>query len=90
MPYIKQAERDVIDAAMPKVGDEIPSSVGELTYAMTKLVIDYLYFADEPLTFQRFSDVAGAMHYTQTELDRRKQFPYEDRKREENGDVYPL
>lgn len=89
MPYIPQPARDQLNSSLPQVGEWLPSNAGELTYVITRTIVDYLVNDGAPVRFQKFSDVAGALHYAQTELDRRMQFPYEDRKRQENGDVYP-
>lgn len=88
MPYIPQAARVLLDPTLPQPDDWAPENAGELTYVITRIIVNYLTFEGAP-RFQQFSDVAGALHYAQTELDRRMQFPYEDRKRQENGDVYP-
>jgi hypothetical protein len=79
MPYINPNRRRDID------GGEDPLSVGELTYLLTRTVLNYL--PPKP-RFQDFAEVLGALVATERELYRRVVGPYEDKKCEENGDVY--
>lgn len=66
---------------------ERPETVGELNYAITTLITDWL--DDEPLSYKRLNGAFGALECAKLELYRRMVAPYEDRKCEENGDVYP-
>lgn len=81
MPYIKDDRKTPIG-----MGD-LAHNVGELTYALTLDCITYLESA--PLNYQRIAEVRGALWGTMTEIDRRVGFPYEDKKIQENGDVFP-
>ncbi|HEY6567768.1 MAG TPA: hypothetical protein VI341_09655 [Actinomycetota bacterium] len=79
MPYIPKQERE--RAA------EAPATVGELTYAFTKVALDYLD-AKEEIHFSDHAEVLGALAATQAELYRRRVAPYEDTAKVRNGDVY--
>lgn len=78
MPYIVQEARDEIDAGKP------PAVPGELNYLITKAVLQYIGATP---SYARYNDVIGVLEAVKLELYRRWVGPYEDRKREENGDI---
>lgn len=77
MPYIKDEDRS-------RAMDE-PQTAGELNYAVTTLIRDYV---GQPLSYQRINDVLGALEGAKLEFYRRVVVPYENAKMAENGDVY--
>ncbi len=79
MPYIKQ-ER--YHEAMLS-----PETAGELNYAITHLLKDYIYIRGG-LSYQIINDCLGALEGAKLEFTRRIVNPYEDKKIKENGDVY--
>lgn len=79
MPYIPQDARE--DAAVE------PVTPGELNYAVTRLVAEYV--EQQGLNYAVINDVVGALEGAKLEFYRRVAAPYEDRKIEQNGDVYP-
>lgn len=79
MPYIENADR--------KRARLNPSSPGELNYALTCLVNYWIEFSG--LNYRTISEVVGALECAKLEAYRRIAAPYEDRKIEANGDVYP-
>ena len=81
MPYIKQERRDAIRAGAK------PLDAGELNFAITLLVDDYLK-AKGAIRYAHLNEVVGAMDCAKLELYRRVAVPYEDQKIGENGDVY--
>lgn len=80
MPYVAQHHRNRLDAGSP------PDSSGELNYKLTVLCIEY--FRSCGANYQAINDVVGALESAKAEFQRRIVAPYEDRKIEENGDVY--
>ncbi len=84
MPYISQARRDVIE---DQTG--VPRTAGELNYAITRLCVNYLQDPGVELSYQLINDVLGALEGAKLEFYRRVAVPYEDKKIEDNGDVYP-
>jgi hypothetical protein len=78
MPYIKIGER--------KAAREHPSGAGELNFAITVLLIKYAYA--KGLSYQTINDISGACTEALAEFRRRVVVPYEDKKIQENGDVY--
>ena len=86
MPYIPQEYR----AELNDPSEFVPTTPGELNYAITRLLTEYLTDqGDHVPTYDRFNEVIGALECAKLELYRRMVAPYEDRKRFENGDVYP-
>jgi hypothetical protein len=81
MPYITQEARSLLD----KGGK--PSTAGELNYAITRLVDDYLIFKGG-IRYSHLNEVIGALECLKLELYRRVAAPYEDQKMNEGGDVY--
>ena len=68
-----------------------PQTAGGLNYCFTTLCIRYLcirYLHKFGEKYQTYNDIMGALEGCKLELYRRKIAPYEDKKIEENGDVY--
>jgi hypothetical protein len=88
MPYIRQKDRDHIDAKLEKLVVVTP---GELNYAVTRLVLNYLKTQEQcagKLGYQDINDALGALEGAKLEFYRRYAARYEDCKKAENGDVY--
>jgi hypothetical protein len=79
MPYITKERRTHLVA-------EQPETVGELNYALTKVMLGYV--ARKGLSYSALNDCLGAVEGAKLELYRRLAVPYEDGKILENGDVY--
>lgn len=81
MPYIEQSRRFIW--ASPPARAE---STGELNYIFTQIINQYrLWHGD---SYSTFNDILGALEGAKLEFYRRVVVPYEEKKREENGDVY--
>ena len=80
MPYITKIKRESIQNGNPIF------SAGELNYVFTKAIIDYI--GQDKLSYQLINDVLGALEGAKLEFYRRVVVPYEQKKLEENGDVY--
>lgn len=79
MPYIKQNRRN--SSICPN-----PINVGEINYQITKILNTYLQ--DSGVSYQTINDIIGALEGAKLEFYRRIVVPYEDKKIQENGDVY--
>jgi len=82
MPYIDQDARDRL------IAGALPDTEGELNYALTMLVLDYV--KRHGASYSTYNAVIGVLQCAQYELYRRRIAEYEDGKREINGDVYHL
>jgi hypothetical protein len=78
MPYIKDDRR--------ARARNYPASAGELNFAITSLLKEYI--ERETLSYQVINDIVGALEGAKAEFYRRVAVPYENAKMAENGDVY--
>lgn len=79
MPYIKQEDRD-------RVLTGVIENVGELNFFLS--VASQSYLLGRGLSYQSINDVIGAFEAAKQEFYRRVAVPYEDMKKNENGDVF--
>lgn len=89
MPYIEQGRRSAIVWAGLYGGVDAAhvASEGELNFAITYLINTYV--EREGKSYKTFNAIIGALECAKLEMYARRIRPYEDRKKEENGDVYP-
>lgn len=85
MPYIENSDKEKFEPELVKVAESIETA-GEMNYVITMLVRNYI--ERKGLCYQTLNDAIGALEGCKFELYRRVLAPYEDRKIEENGDVY--
>lgn len=64
-------------------------NTGELNYKITKLINDYIT-RQGGVKYQLINDVVGVLECAKLELYRRIAAPYEDKKKQENGEVYTI
>ncbi len=81
MPYIDKYDRALVENTANG-----PRNPGELNYAITMLLINYIVYKGKSYTFM--NDCLGALEGAKLEFYRRAVAPYEDAKIKENGDVY--
>jgi len=80
MPYITPKDRFRLAET------KTPITAGELNYTLTEAITNYA--AESALSYQRINDIIGALEGAKLEFYRRVAVPYEEKKKEENGDVY--
>jgi hypothetical protein len=78
MPYIPQKDRE---QAMFS-----PQTPGDLNYSFTEQI--NVYLANKGTSYQTINDIIGALEGAKLEFYARVVRPYEDKKIQENGDVY--
>lgn len=88
MPYIKQKDRDRYNYYIDLIGNELihlpqEAMAGHINYIITKLLQRTV-----PVRYNDYNTLIGLLECTKLELYRRKIAPYEDKKIEQNGDVY--
>lgn len=89
MPYINQEDRDKFKPGITYLLGTIHNqgiSNGELNYLMT--ILAKAYIDKHGTSYNTLSDVIKAFECAKLEFYIRKVRPYEDKKIEENGDVY--
>ena len=80
MPYIPGERRfEAVDK---------PEGAGELNFAITHLVDDYIARHPSGLRYHVLNEAMGALECAKLELYRRIAAPYEDKAIVKNGDVY--
>lgn len=79
MPYIAQKQRKELDAGC------IPANAGELNYALHLLLEKYMSTKTE--SYQNYNDIIGVLSAVGQEIYRRKISPFEDLKKNQNGDI---
>jgi len=82
MPYIK----DDNNRRLELDNEALAVNCGELNYKITRLFQQYLGVKGE--SYQTYNDIVGAGNCAIMELERRKIGNYEDKKINENGDVW--
>jgi hypothetical protein len=80
MPYVTDMSRRLVDRG------DIPAGPGELNYQLSQAIDQYLVARN--VSYRTLNDVIGVLECLKLELYRRIAAPYEDRKIEENGDVF--
>lgn len=79
MPYITQIARALIDAGCD------PHFPGDLNYKISKILLAYL--GGSP-NYAAFNEVMGVLACVSQEIYRRMIAPYENKKANENGDIF--
>lgn len=91
MPYITQDKRDILDAAILNLVNQIQNASpnndgreGNLNYTITSILLS-LY--GDP-SYAKINNMIGVLECAKLELYRRYAAIYEDQKITQNGDVY--
>ena len=79
MPYIPEADR--------RRATTEPATPGELNYAITTLLVQYMQH--RAVTYTNVAEALAACTEAAAEFRRRVLGPLENRKMSENGDVFP-
>ena len=82
MPYIEQHDREYLQP----YSEFNPVEPGQLNYQITCVIRTYIQA--NGLTYRCINDVLGALEGAKLEFYRRVAALYEERKMQENGDVY--
>ena len=81
-PYIPQEERRAMDNGLS------PHSAGQLNYSISDMIRKYMYREFQTPGYDTFNEVMGVLSCVQQELYRKVIAEYEDKRCEENGDVF--
>ena len=82
MPYIQKRKK--FDIAIEELFRTI-NTAGELNYVITRLIDN---FAGSNCSYEKLNTALGVLSAVDFEFKRRVVAPYENKKCEENGDVY--
>ena len=89
MPYIKQEDRDFVDETLDELIRKMPAMKSDLdvdgmaNYVIIR-ILDKLYGN----RYFELNRAMGVLACAQAEFYRRRAVPYEDKKIEQNGDVF--
>lgn len=87
MPYIDQDQRAVIDQDIDELLQHVSGcTVGELNYLITRILSQWVF--ENNTNYSNINSVIGVLECAKLEFYRRLAAPYEDKKIEQNGDVY--
>lgn len=90
MPYIPKSRRDTVITTSAPVTSIVLLDVripGDLNYVFTEVICTYIRQCGG-VSYPVINDVLGALEGCKLEFYRRIATPYEDQKKEQNGDVY--
>lgn len=87
MPYITEEDRN--DVVPYESGYRNVNTPGRLNFVITSEIDEYLQ-CKGVINYTNINEVVGVLECAKLELYRRIAGPYEDKKREENGDVYTI
>jgi len=88
MPYIEKQSREYWDVKMKPLVDAVHKDVegGKINYIITKILLKWIM---KNTRYASICKVVGTCQCVMMEFYARLGRPYEDKKREQNGDVYP-
>jgi len=86
MPYIDKKQREEIRLSDGYFDAKMLRSPGDLNYIFTEIA--KVYIDRYGTSYRTYNDIVGALELCKLEFNRRLVAPYEDKKIEENGDVY--
>lgn len=84
MPYIDEKIRKIIEVQQI----DLHITPGILNYKITKMLLEYV--ESMGLSYETINSVMGILSCVSQEFYRRVAVPYEEKKMEENGDVFIL
>jgi hypothetical protein len=85
MPYITPTRRDMIRRQVRELLEEVENlQSGDITYLFTEILLQWL---GDSAKYDDYAQAVGILETAKLELYRRKIAPYEDIKKEENGDI---
>lgn len=85
MPYIKPEERRKFEYAAAVLAQQIETP-GQLNFVITTILVHY--WNRVGIAYDKLNEVIGVLECAKMEAYRRLIGPYEDKKIDENGDVY--
>ena len=89
MPYIKKEDRITLDYSIEALAISISTYdgiAGRFNYSISRMID--IILGQRGLNYANVNEIVGALECIKLELYRRIASPYEDKKIEENGDVY--
>lgn len=96
MPYISRENRNKFDYIRDPINEDFYfkmytelRTTGELNYVITD-ILDSQLIVRGGVNYQNINEMIGVLECVKLELYRRVAAPYEDKKMQENGDVFTV
>ena len=89
MPYIEKKDRLTLDYSIESLAIRISTYdeiAGRFNYSISRMID--IILGQRGLNYANVNEIVGALECIKLELYRRIASPYEDKKIEENGDVF--
>ena len=83
MTYIKKSQRYDLDKTISNISK---LDVGKLNYLVTRLMLKYI--SENGESYKHYNDIIGVLECAKMELYRRRISAYENKKMNENLDMY--
>jgi len=83
MPYIEAKKRAKLN---PRFGERFPCEAGELNWVLAEIIDRYIGM--HSMDYERINEVIGVLECLKLEVYRRIAAPYEDNKKNINGEVF--
>lgn len=90
MPYISRSRRTELNEQMKNLLDNVDKlNEGELNYIISNLLLNYIQTLPDGINYKNCNSMMGILECAKFELYRKLISPYEDKKINENGPLYP-
>ena len=85
MPYINEYQRKILRKRLQELWSLPPLPTGEMNYIISKFILHQVGFE---VNYENYNRMVGLLECCKLELYRRRISDYEDKRRDENGDLY--
>lgn len=86
MPYLRESDKQYFEKLVTALKKCAIANGGELNYLFTEIINQY--HVTNTKRYESMNTVIGALESCKTEYQRRVVNPYEDKKIQDNGEVY--
>ncbi|MDD5016321.1 MAG: hypothetical protein PHW73_14725 [Atribacterota bacterium] len=89
MPYIKKDQRNIYSSSIENITSILSQNKwkkGDFNYCISMIINAWV--KDTGLSYDTLSNITGVLNDIKTEFERKVVAPYENKKIEENGEVY--
>jgi hypothetical protein len=95
MPYIPKSSRDILEEPLTNLIEAVAWSIplieddakaGTLNYLLCRLIMGM--YPKELNRYRQWNEIVGVLESAKAEIQRRMIADYEDRKNQENGEVF--
>jgi len=88
MPYIKPEDREQFDSKIDDLAHALREGCGDICGNMNYIITTLIMKSIKPSRYRQIAEITGVLENVKQEFYRKMVAPYEDKKIEENGEVY--